>query len=133
MEKTLARAPIPLAVLVAASANAAGPADIVADLTETVALPAVNGFADAAGSFEARVGEACAQPSKPDRAALEAAYADLADAHARVEILGFGPYTRDDLGFKLAFWPDKHNVAARRGSAVSTSRTAVAPARDQNA
>lgn len=25
-----------------------------------------------------------------------------------------GPFTHDNLGFKLAFWPDKHNVVARQ-------------------
>jgi len=101
-------------LVVPALAHATSPDVVVRALVDDVALPTVRAFAAAAETFERRRAAACATPDRPDRSMLEAAHADLLRAFARLEPLNFGPLTTDNRGAKLAFWPDKHNVASRQ-------------------
>jgi predicted lipoprotein len=102
-----------LAVM-AMPARAQDRAAVVTALTRDVAVPAVEGFAQATDAFVATAANACADPAAVDTARLQAGFGEVADAWARLEPLAFGPLIADNRIFKVNFWPDGHGVAARQ-------------------
>lgn len=122
------RAPVQaLAALALAWPLAAGaelPADLGERLAQGYARPAAAGMVAAATDLEGALVPWCGRPDAVGAKRVEAAFADLALAWARLEPLRFGPLVQANRYERLAFWPDTRGVMPRQVRAVIAAQDA---------
>ncbi|WP_029031832.1 imelysin family protein [Salinarimonas rosea] len=110
-------APLLAAGLAAAAPLAAQPLDPRAAALragETVLAPAYDALAEATAAQASAWEAACAaQGPSVDRAPLDAAFHEAADAYARIEPVRTGPVAEDFRFERLAFWPERRNASGR--------------------
>ncbi|CAB3817095.1 imelysin family protein [Achromobacter sp. CF-sbj1-Ac2-l] len=121
------RAPALAAALALAWPLAAGaelPADLGERLAHGYARPAAAGMVAAATDLDGALGQWCGKPDAAGAKRVEAAFADLALAWARLEPLRFGPLVQANRYERLAFWPDTRGVMPRQVQAVIAAQDA---------
>ncbi|AMG45800.1 imelysin family protein [Achromobacter ruhlandii] len=121
------RAPALAAALALAWPLAVGaelPADLGERLAHGYARPAAAGMVAAATDLDNALGQWCGKPDAAGAKRVQAAFADLALAWARLEPLRFGPLVQANRYERLAFWPDTRGVMPRQVQAVIAAQDA---------
>ncbi|WP_238912154.1 imelysin family protein [Achromobacter xylosoxidans] len=119
--RTLAAA---LALAWPLAAGAELPADLGERLAQGYARPAAAGMVAAATDLEGALGQWCGKPDADGAKRVEAAFAGLALAWARLEPLRFGPLVQANRYERLAFWPDTRGVMPRQVQALIAAQDA---------
>lgn len=81
---------------------------------DEVIRPGFTALAKSATDLKASVDTLCATPSPETLDAAKRAFADTETAWSKVEILRFGPITRDQRYERLFFWPDPKSLGVRQ-------------------
>ncbi len=81
---------------------------------EKIVRPGFAALAKSATDLEASVEALCAKPSAESLAAMKQAFADTAGAWSKIEVLRFGPVTKDQRYERLFFWPDPKSLGVRQ-------------------
>lgn len=89
-------------------------ADRVASAVDRFIVPGYQGLAAAADRLEQSTGAWCGSGEAAASADVKAAFRDTVLAFARIEMVRFGPASRDNRIQRLALWPDQRGVVRRQ-------------------
>jgi len=108
---------IAAALLVVSQSGARAEADHAAiaraSLTQVI-RPGYAAFSAAAGALQGKVATLCQQPSAAALREAREAFAGAVAAWSKVEIIRFGPITREHRFERLFFWPDPKGLGLKQ-------------------
>jgi predicted lipoprotein len=78
--------------------------------------PGFTALAESATELGANVETLCTKPSAENVEAVKLAFADTVSAWSKVEILRFGPITKEHRYERLFYWPDPKSIGTRQVS-----------------
>jgi len=110
----IARLVLPLLLaVVAIDASAADRREILDRIAGDFIVPRYQALADATGEQKKVWDSFCAKPSAAGVDDLQAAFHKVADAWSSIEIVRYGPISKDFRHERLAHWPERRNAVSR--------------------